>query len=285
MARVSHVHTVTDVSCQACAHCDRCIVSQVTKFSILTSVSRISQVDASQEECERRGRQLSELEGERSAWHEERQHIHAKLGRERDDVTKHAHTITVLHTELAAVQQQVGAAAHPITVLHTAGSRAAAGGCSSTPYHGAAHSWQSCSSRWVQQHTPSRCCTQSRQPCSSTPYHGAAYRTGSRAATAHTITVLHTELAAVQQQVCAVAHTITVRHTACSRAAAGWCRSTHHHGTAHGAGSRAAAHTTVLHMELAAVQKETSSRCFTRSWQPRSSTHHQGAAHGAGSSI
>lgn len=47
------------------------------------------------------------MEAERAAWLEERQHIHAKFTKERDDVAKHAHTITVLHSELASVKQQV----------------------------------------------------------------------------------------------------------------------------------------------------------------------------------
>ncbi|KAF2365634.1 hypothetical protein FHG87_003615 [Trinorchestia longiramus] len=59
------------------------------------------------EELERRSRQVAEMEAERAAWHEERQHIHSKFIKERDDVAKHAHTIAVLHTELASVKQQV----------------------------------------------------------------------------------------------------------------------------------------------------------------------------------
>ena len=65
-------------------------------------------MESAHEDCERKGRQLAEMEAERGGWHDERQHIHSKLGRERDDVAKHAHTITVLHTELASVKQQVG---------------------------------------------------------------------------------------------------------------------------------------------------------------------------------
>ncbi|XP_047738339.1 centrosome-associated protein CEP250-like [Hyalella azteca] len=66
-----------------------------------------SECEAHVEECERRGRVVAELEAERGAWHEERQHVHAKFCKERDDVAKHAHTIAVLHTELASVKQQV----------------------------------------------------------------------------------------------------------------------------------------------------------------------------------
>ena len=65
------------------------------------------QLETVQEDVERKSRQIAEMEAERSAWHEERSHIHSKLNKEKEDVSKHAHTITVLHSELSSVKQQV----------------------------------------------------------------------------------------------------------------------------------------------------------------------------------
>lgn len=60
-----------------------------------------------EEETERRSKQVAELEKEKAALGEERAYLNSKLGKEKEEVQKHVHTITVLNSELASVQQQV----------------------------------------------------------------------------------------------------------------------------------------------------------------------------------